>query len=252
MILTVDRSRYVNVARCVASAALAVRAASMPPGWAFTDSATTRVIAGACGNIRALYSILKVFGTVSSAADTVHRRVSIRSIAAVALAEALTNAGLKGFAPYTGHLYVYALALRMGSRGASTSTADALPVLAYFPAVVYFAAGVAKLHHSARSWLMIGDIVDNAIDLYRWNCIGVWVSQLNPIWIARAVLAFELLALPVSLLRPGALQAVSIIGLGFHAGNYVILRISFWHLAVMHIPIVLAVRWQRSHQGMRK
>jgi hypothetical protein len=76
---------------------------------------------------------------------------------------------------------------------------------------------------------MTGDIVGNAIDLYRWNRIGVWVSDLNPVWIARAVLAFELLALPVSLLGPGALRAVSIIGLAFHAGNYVTLRISFWH-----------------------
>jgi hypothetical protein len=187
-----------------------------------------------------------VVGAASSAIDTARGRVSVRSVAAIALGESLVNAGLKGFAPYTDHLYVYASALSIGSRGTSTPTVSRSPVLAYFPAVVYFAAGSAKLHYSARSWLMTGDIVDNAIDLYRWNRIGVWVSRLNPVWIARAVLAFELLALPVSLLGPRALRAVSIIGLGFHIGNYVTLRISFWHLAVMHIPIVLAVRRPRS------
>jgi hypothetical protein len=233
-----DRRGYLHLAHRLAAGAVAVRAATLPPAWTLNEPALSAVEPRRRNTARAAYIALRTAGAAAAARDTVRGRVSIRSITATALADALSAKGINGFAPYTDHLYLYAAAVRATSPSRTTG----IPVLAYYPAVIYFATGLAKLRSSPGSWLTTGDVVDNAVDLYRWNRIGTLVAQVNPVWLARTVLAYELLALPVSLLGPGWLRAMSMAGLAFHAGNYAALRISFWHLAVMHLPIIAALR----------
>lgn len=249
----VDGRRYALIAHRATALALALRAMSLPPSWALIEPATSAVEARARRPVRAVYLALRYAGAACSLLDACGGSLRVGSIASVAAADRVSATAIKGFAPYTDHLYFYGLILIATGHGRGDGSAgDVPPAAAYLPAVVYCATGVTKLRNGARSWLVTGDIIDNAVDLYRWNHLGDCVTHLNPAWLARAVLAYELLALPLSLLNPRCLQIVSLIGLAFHIGNFAALRISFWHLAVMHIAGIGAVRRSDRHRLGRR
>ncbi|WP_067677332.1 hypothetical protein [Nocardia miyunensis] len=240
-----DRERYEKAANLAAAAALFTRASSLPAPWVFDEPALRRPMTAGTRDATA-YRLFKRLGVASAAWDCVRtRRVSARSIVLTLVAEWLTASRLEGFAPYTEHLYLFALCLRASKTAGPGERADGVgrvPVLAYLAPTIYLASAIAKLRHGGQSWLRTGDVIDNALSLYRWNRVSEWAALVDPVVLARLVLAFELVALPISVSGPTGLRVVSVSGLLLHVANYATLRVSFWHLAFTHLPTLYAIR----------
>ncbi|WP_459547507.1 hypothetical protein [Nocardia sp. X0981] len=244
--LKYDHERYMRAAAAVGAAALWLRASTLPPPWVFEQPALRRAPERSRIPLPAnAFRCLTRVGAGSALFDLVMaRRVSIRTTLLVLAAERLTATRLAGFAPYTDHLYVFAsylsFAQRPGGRGARDRSRPA-PIV-HLPAVVYFASAVAKLNNGRASWTGNGEVVANALDLYGWTRVSRWADRIDPAVTARAVLVFEAMALPVALSGLRGLRAVSLLGLLFHTATFATLRISFWHLALVHLPTLYAIR----------
>jgi len=244
---TVDYRRYKRAATLTAALALALRAGSLPASWSFSEQGITRLKPQFRNGTRHTYRTVKQFGLALAVRDAVLGRLAPGTIASVGVADYLSAKCLRGFAPYTDHLYVHCAALTAMERAGGA--VKGAPTSAYLPHVIYFAAGISKLRESPASWIVTGDIVSNAVDLYAWNFIGQSIRRIPAVWLARTALAYELLALPTAVLGGIKwLRINSFAGLLFHIINYSTLRISFWHHAVLHLPILVSTRWDSSTQ----
>jgi hypothetical protein len=242
-----DSQRYLRVGATVATISLLTRSVTMPPSWVFDDIAYSRRASESSWyrtgltyefgrSISAAVSVLRLFkGGTPNLAET----------APLLLSELILARSVRGFAPYYQHLYVY-IALLAQSKDFGNGRA---PLVAYFPMLVYLNAGASKLAGSPRSWLVTGDILGNAIDLYTSHARRRMAQAIPARHLARLVLAFELFALPASLVDLRVFRLVCVAAVLFHSVNYYFLRVSFWHLASLHIPAILAIRCQLG--GMR-
>ncbi|MBF6546635.1 hypothetical protein [Nocardia brasiliensis] len=224
--------------------ALLVRGLTIPPGWVFDEPALAADPHAARSRLTRRYRTARIASIGSVVLDlVVTQKISARSTMLLLSCERLTATRLAGFAPYIDHLYVYACYVWFATRAAEHERGSrGTPPVAYLPATIYLASALAKLCNGAQSWLRTGDIVGNALQLYGWNKASTMAAGVDPVVLSRIALAFEAMALPVSASGPGGLRAMSLLGLTFHATNFVMLRVSFWHLAFMHLPILYAVR----------
>lgn len=251
-----DDQRYRRYAALTASATLLLRAATMPPGWIFgdpryrrqpdpprppigsRDANSWRRVGRAYQSGRLLSAVLVVMRLLRG------RAPSFGETAPLLCSELILAREVRGFSPYYQHAYAFIAMLQLYSRrpGCVSATGAKPPTAAYLPMAVYLGAALAKLSQSARSWLVTGDIVENAIDLYSPSSGRWWLRVIPARYIARLVLAFELAALPASALDVRAFRVISLAAILFHACNFHVLRVSFWHLAVLHVPTIMAIR----------
>lgn len=243
-----DRDGWVRASRRISAGAILLRGLTAPPAWLIAKVPRSHVGPAGMSSRAAvwLYRAGKVAAVVFSADDLLSSRLSFRSVAAGALTEAASTRRIDGFAPYLDHLYLYALGVFALDRLAPCSS-ESLPALSHYPSAIYTASGLVKLREAPRSWLLTGDIVENAIQLYAPRPVLQFARIFPPKWISRAVLVFEISALPVSVLgSPSLRRTYAQLGLAFHATNAICLRVSFWHLAVLHIPIIVAAQSSRG------
>ena len=242
---------YLRHAGRLARAALLLRLATMPPAdclgsaeLAFAGSPRLERQYALCRRVAVVTNVL---GLARSPLDA----PGLAEIFTAAAPEAVISRELRGFAPYYQHLYLYAGLVHQQVRS-TRGVAYAI----YVPHVVYFASGLLKLRLSAEQWLGSGVTLDNALHLYGNDSLSARsLRRLPRPWLARAALSFELGALPLSLTGRRGLLAASVGALGFHAMTARAMRISFWHLAFMHLPAILAIRdakRRRPSQGRRR
>lgn len=156
---------------------------------------------------------------------------------------------------YTPHIHLFLLALMFCQsnhllsvdakfwprlKGPSTElTSFAISFLMIIVALIYFQAGVAKLFLGGWDWMLSGRTI-YVFSHYFGTSFGHWLMQFPKIFGVFAVytVVFELSFIFLIFKRKGLLFAFLLASL-FHLGVGSIMTLSFWHLALLNVPLFL-------------
>lgn len=148
--------------------------------------------------------------------------------------EVITNRSFAAFVPYYRHFYLAMFGISL-FRSFDQPFPKSLQLL---PMAIYSSSGIAKWLDSS-DWVNGGLTVRNAVSLYSVERGTFTLSENEGKWLARMILIWEVLAYPLSLMSNRFLRGYQISGLCFHLVNFALLRISFWHLAVLHLIFLI-------------